>query len=149
MIAIGSDHAAFAFKAEIIRHLESKGLAYKDFGADGKVKSEYPEYAGLVARAVRSGECDRGLLFCGTGIGMSIAANKVRGVRAVVCMEAYGAELSRRHNDANVLCLGARVLGLELAKKIIDVWLDTAFEGGRHAERVDMIAQIEQEEGRE
>jgi ribose 5-phosphate isomerase B len=149
MIAIGSDHAAFEFKAEMIRHLESRGLEYKDFGADGIVKSEYPEYAKIVARAVQSGECDRGLLFCGTGIGMSIAANKVRGIRAAVCMESFSAELSRRHNDANILCLGARVLGPELAKRIIDVWLDTAFEGGRHKGRVDMISQIEEEEGRD
>ena len=149
MIAIGSDHAAFGFKMEILNYLVEKGYECKDFGADGKVRSEYPEYAKLVGRAIQSGECDRGLLFCGTGIGMSIAANKIRGIRATVCMEAYGAELSRRHNNANVLCLGARVLGIELAKKIVDVWLETEFEGGRHQARLDMITGIEKEEHRE
>ncbi|MHB1484352.1 MAG: ribose 5-phosphate isomerase B [Saccharofermentanales bacterium] len=148
MIAIGSDHAAFGFKMEILNYLTEKGYECKDFGADGKIKSEYPEYAKLVGKSIQTGECDRGLLFCGTGIGMNIAANKMRGIRAAVCMEAYCAELSRRHNDANVLCLGARVLGLELAKKIIDVWLETGFEGGRHQKRVDMIMEIETSEKR-
>ncbi len=148
MIAIGSDHAAYEFKLEIIRHLEKRGLEYKDFGSDGTGRTDYPKYAAMAARAVASGECDRGLLFCGTGIGMSIAANKVRGIRAAVCSEPFGAELSRRHNNANILCLGARVLGIELAERILDVWLDTAFEGGRHQGRVDMIAAMEEEEGR-
>ncbi len=148
MIAIGSDHAAYAFKMEILQYLQEKGYDCKDFGADGKVRSEYPQYAKLVSKSIQSGECDRGLLFCGTGIGMSIAANKVRGIRAVVCMESFGAELSRRHNNTNVLCLGARVLGIELAKKIVDVWLTTEFEGGRHQDRVDMITAIEDEEKR-
>jgi ribose 5-phosphate isomerase B len=148
MIAIGSDHAASSFKMEILNHLTAKGYECKDFGSDGQVRSEYPEYAKLVARSVQSGECDRGFLFCGTGIGMSIAANKVRGIRAAVCMESFGAELSRRHNNANILCLGARVLGIELAKKIVDVWLETEFEGGRHQGRIDMIAEIEKEEKR-
>ncbi len=148
MIAIGSDHAAYGFKMEILDYLTGKGYECKDCGADGKVRSEYPEYAKIVGRAIQSGECDRGLLFCGTGIGMSIAANKMRGIRAVVCMESFGAELSRRHNNANVLCLGARVLGIELAKKIVDVWLETGFEGGRHQARLDMITEIEKEEKR-
>lgn len=147
MIAIGSDHAAFGFKTEILNYLVEKGYECKDLGADGKVKSEYPEYAKLVCKTIQSGECDRGLLFCGTGIGMSIAANKMKGIRAVVCMESFGAELSRRHNNANVLCLGARVLGMELAKRIIDVWLETEFEGGRHQIRVDMISDIETQQG--
>jgi ribose 5-phosphate isomerase B len=146
MIAIGSDHAAYGFKMEIIKHLEEKGILCRDYGADGKVKSEYPEYAQIVAKAVQSGECEKGILFCGTGIGMSIAANKIEGIRAAVCMESFGAELSRMHNNANILCLGARMLGLELAKKIVDVWLSTEFQGGRHKERVDMIARIERGE---
>ncbi len=149
MIAIGSDHAAFAFKKEILEYLLEKGYECKDLGADGKVKSEYPEYAKLVGKSIQSGECDRGLLFCGTGIGMSITANKMKGIRAAVCMESFGAELSRRHNNTNVLCLGARVLGMELAKKIVDVWLCAEFEGGRHQMRVDMITEIEAEAGRE
>lgn len=148
MIAIGSDHAAFGFKMEILKYLTEKGYECKDFGADGKVKSEYPEYARLVGKSIQSGECERGLLFCGTGIGMNITVNKMRGIRAAVCMEAYCAELSRKHNDANVLCLGARVLGIELAKKIVDVWLETGFEGGRHQKRVDMIMEIEASEKR-
>jgi len=149
MIAIGSDHAAFAFRMEILNYLIEKGYECKDFGADCNVQSDYPAYAKIVAKAVQSGECDRGLLFCGTGIGMCISANKVKGIRAAVCMESYSAELSRRHNNANVLCLGARVLGIELAKRIVDVWLETEFEGGRHQKRVDMITAIETEEGRE
>jgi len=147
MIAIGSDHAAFGFKMEILNYIKEKGYECKDLGADGKVKSEYPEYAKLVCKTIQSGECDRGLLFCGTGIGMSIAANKMKGIRAVVCMESFGAELSRRHNNTNVLCLGARVLGMELAKRIVDVWLEAEFEGGRHQMRVDMITEIEKQEG--
>ena len=149
MIAIGSDHAAYEFKMDILNYLVEKGYECKDFGSDGAIKSEYPQYAKLVGKAIQSGECDRGLLFCGTGIGMSIAANKMKGIRAVVCMESFGAELSRRHNDTNVLCLGARVLGCGLARKIVDVWLETGFDGGRHQIRVDMITDIEKEEGRE
>jgi ribose 5-phosphate isomerase B len=147
MIAIGSDHAAYGFKMQILEHLIEKGIECKDFGADGKIKSEYPEYANIVSQAIVSGECDKGILFCGTGIGMSIAANKVKGIRAAVCMESFGAELSRRHNNANILCLGARMLGIELAKKIVDVWIETEFEGGRHQMRVDMISEIEEQEG--
>ena len=129
-----------------MNYIKEKGYECKDFGADGKVKSEYPEYAKLVCKSIQSGECDRGLLFCGTGIGMSIAANKMKGIRAVVCMESFCAELSRCHNNANVLCLGARVLGIELAKRIVDVWLETEFEGGRHQVRVDLITEIENQE---
>ena len=146
MIAVGCDHAAFTFKTELIEYLKEKGYEVKDFGSDGKVRSEYPEYAAMVCKSIQSGECEKGLLFCGTGIGMSIAANKHKGIRAAVCMEALGAELSRRHNDANVLCLGARMVGLELAKYIIDAWLKTEFEGGRHQGRVDMISAIEKSE---
>ena len=147
MIAIGSDHAAYEFKMAILNYLVEKGYECKDFGSDGNVRSDYPHYAKIVGKAIQSGECDRGLLFCGTGIGMSIAANKMKGIRAVVCMEAFGAELSRKHNNANVLCLGARVLGLGLAQRIIDVWLETGFDGGRHQTRVDMITEMENQEG--
>jgi ribose 5-phosphate isomerase B len=146
MIAIGCDHAAYSFKTEILQYLKDKGYEVKDFGSDGMAKSDYPEYARRVCRSIQAGECDRGLLFCGTGIGMSITANKFRGIRAAACMEALGAELSRRHNDANVLCLGARMIGPELAKRTVDVWLETDFEGGRHQNRVNLIALMENEE---
>ena len=144
MIAIGADHAAFQFKHEIVAYLASKGLEARDFGTNGPASVDYCDYAFQVAEAVSSGQCEKGLLFCGTGVGMAIAANKVKGVRAVVCGEPYSAKLSRQHNDANVLCLGARVVGIELAKMIIDTWLEASFEGGRHAGRVNKIVQYEQ-----
>ena len=148
MIAIGSDHAAYDFKIEIVNYLKEKGYECKDFGSEANVRADYPDYARLVAKSIQSGESDRGMLFCGTGIGMSIAANKVKGIRAAVCTEALSAELSRKHNNANILCLGARMTGIELAKRIVDVWLETEFEGGRHQTRVDIISSIEAEEGR-
>lgn len=143
MIAIGSDHAAFEFKEEIKKYLEEKGLQYKDYGCFSGERVDYPVYGEKVANAVAQGECERGLLFCGSGIGISIAANKVRGIRAVVCSEPYSAKLSRQHNDTNILAVGARVVGIELAKMIIDEWLKSEFEGDRHGERVKMISQIE------
>lgn len=145
MIAIGSDHAAYEFKEEIKQFLDEKGIAYKDFGTHSTDRADYPLFGEKVAQAVASGECEKGLLFCGTGVGISIAANKVRGIRAVVCSEPYSAKLSRLHNDTNILALGARVVGIELAKMIIEVWLETPFEGGRHGERVKMIGEIEAE----
>ncbi|NLY52743.1 MAG: ribose 5-phosphate isomerase B [Firmicutes bacterium] len=143
MLAIGSDHAAYEFKEAIKTYLDEKGIEYKDFGCFSNERTDYPMYGEKVAKAVASGECDKGILFCGTGVGMSLAANKVKGIRAVVCTDCYTAALSRRHNDANVLALGARVVGLDLAKMIIDTWLSAEFEGGRHAERVAMISDIE------
>jgi ribose 5-phosphate isomerase B len=143
MLAIGSDHAAFEFKEAIKAYLDERGIEYKDLGCFSNERTDYPTYGEKVAKAVAGGECDRGLLFCGTGVGMSLAANKVKGIRAVVCSDCYTAALSRRHNDANVLALGARVVGLDLAKMIIDTWLSTEFEGGRHADRVAMISDIE------
>ncbi len=143
MIAIGSDHAAYDFKLQILEFLKSKGYETLDMGSDGVKRSEYPQYAELVCKAIQEGRADRGLLFCGTGIGMSISANKFKGIRAAVCSESLGAELSRRHNDANVLCLGARMTGIELAKHIVEAWLVSDFEGGRHQGRVDLIGQIE------
>ncbi len=143
MIAIGSDHAAFEFKEEMKQFLDEKGIAYKDFGTHSTDRVDYPTYGEAVAKAVASGEFERGIIFCGTGVGISIAANKVRGIRAVVCSEPYSAKLSRLHNDTNILSLGARVVGTELAKMIIEVWLETPFEGGRHGERVKMIGKIE------
>jgi ribose 5-phosphate isomerase B len=139
MIAIGSDHAAYEFKEEIKKFLEEKGYEYKDFGTYSPERVDYPVFGEKVARAVASGECEKGLLFCGTGVGISIAANKVKGIRAVVCSEPYTAKLSREHNDTNILAVGARVVGIELAKMIIEIWLTTPFEGGRHAGRVEML----------
>ena len=143
MIAIGSDHGGFALKQEILQHLEAAGCACKDFGTYSEESCDYPVYGEAVARAVASGECERGILICGTGIGISISANKVKGVRAALCGDCYSAEMTRRHNDANILALGARVLGPGLALKIVDTFLSTEFEGGRHARRVAMIADIE------
>ena len=143
MIAIGSDHGGFALKQEIMRHLEAAGYAFKDFGTYSADSCDYPVYGEAVARAVASGEFERGILICGTGIGISISANKVKGVRAALCGDCYSAEMTRRHNDANILALGARVLGTGLALKIVDTFLATEFEGGRHARRVAMIHDIE------
>jgi ribose 5-phosphate isomerase B len=146
MLAIGSDHAAFDFKEEIKAYLDERGIKYNDFGCFSKERVDYPPIAEMVAKAVVSGHCEKGLLFCGTGVGMCISANKVNGIRAVVCSEPYSAKLSRQHNDTNILTLGSRVVGPELAKMIIDIWLDTPFDGGRHARRLDMIANIEKSE---
>ena len=143
MIAIGSDHGGVELKAEICELLKKLGLEYKDFGTYSKESTDYPIYGEAVCRAITSGECDRGILVCGTGIGMSMAANKVSGIRAALCGDCYSAELTRLHNDANVLCLGARVLGTGLALKIIETFLNTSFEGGRHAQRIGMFAGIE------
>lgn len=143
-IAIGSDHVAYRFKLEIEAHLKVHGIEFTDFGTDNEERTSYPIYAIKICRAVLSGKYDYGLLFCGTGIGMSLTANKIRGIRAVVCSEPYSAVLSRQHNNTNVLCLGARVVGIELAKMIIDQWLTASYEAGRHQERLDMIAKLEQ-----
>ncbi len=142
MIAIGSDHAAYGFKEEIKAYFQGLGHALKDFGTYSTEQVDYPHYGEAVARAVAEGVCERGLLFCGTGIGISISANKVSGIRAVVCSEPYSAKLSRLHNNTNILAVGARVVGIELAKMIIELWLETPFEGGRHQKRVEMIDRI-------
>ncbi len=142
-IAIGCDHGGFTLKQEIISYLKKKGYPYQDFGTYDTESCDYPVYGEKVARAVASGDCEKGLLFCGTGVGISLAANRVQGIRAVVCSEPYSAEMSRRHNDANVLCLGGRVIGPGLAEQIVDVWLHTEFEGGRHERRVRMLDSIE------
>jgi len=143
MIAIGSDHAAFAFKEEIKAWLFERGYQIMDFGTFGLERVDYCDFGFAVAEAVARGECDLGLLFCGTGVGISISANKVHGIRAVVCSEPYSAKLSREHNNTNILALGCRVVGIELAKMIVDIWLNTAFEGGRHANRIAKIAAYE------
>ncbi|MCD6557707.1 MAG: ribose 5-phosphate isomerase B [Candidatus Aenigmarchaeota archaeon] len=142
MIALGSDHAGFGLKEKIKQYLEKKGLEIKDYGCFSEESVDYPDYAEKVARAVSSNEAEKGILICGTGIGMSIAANKVSGIRAAVCWDEKSAEMSRRHNDANILCIGARLIDQELALKIVDIWLSTDFDGGRHVKRVKKINAI-------
>ncbi len=144
MIAIGSDHGGFDLKQEIMKHLEERGLEYKDFGTYTAESCDYPLFGEAAARAVSSGECDKGILICGTGIGISLAANKIHGIRCAPCTDCYCAEFTRRHNDANMLSLGARVVGSGLALKILDTFLNTDFEGGRHARRVELISKIEE-----
>lgn len=142
MIALGSDQAGYELKQEIKKHLEERGLSYKDYGSYDPEPVDYPVYGKKVGRAVADGECDRGILICGTGIGISIAANKIKGVRAAVCSDCFSAEATRLHNDANVLALGARVVGTGLAIKIIDTFLETQFSRiDRHKRRVDMIEE--------
>lgn len=143
MYAIGNDHTGVALKELIKKHLEEKGEAVKDFGTESTTASNYPEIAETVANAVASGECERAILICGTGLGMSIAANKVNGIRAVCCSEPFSAKMAKEHNNANVLCFGARVIGTEMAKMLVDAWYDTEFQGGRHQARVDMMMDIE------
>ena len=143
MIALGCDHGGFALKQEIMKHLEEKGLEYKDYGTYTEDSCDYPVYGEAVGRAVASGECERGILCCGTGIGISIAANKVKGIRCCACSDCYSAEMSRVHNDANMLALGARVVGTELGRMIAQTFLTSEFEGGRHQRRIDQIAAIE------
>ncbi|MDD3261785.1 MAG: ribose 5-phosphate isomerase B [Oscillospiraceae bacterium] len=143
MLAIGSDHGGFQLKEEIKKYLEKQGIAYRDFGTDSEKSVDYPLYAAKVAHSVADGTCDRGILCCGTGIGVSIAANKVHGVRAAVVTEAKSTKLCRQHNNCNCLCLGGRVLTVEKALELVQIYLDTPFEGGRHQRRIDEIAQIE------
>lgn len=149
MIAVASDHAALEMKAAVKELLDEMGLSYRDFGTDTEKSCDYPVFGARAAHAVASGECDRGIVICGTGIGMMLAANKVDGIRCVVCSEPYSAEMSRRHNDANMLAFGARVVGVELAKMIVRTWLTTPFEGGRHQRRVDMLSALERGEALE
>ena len=146
MIGIGSDHGGYELKEYIKQHLDEQGIPYKDFGTDSPASCDYPIYAEAVARAVVSGEVEKGILICGTGIGIGIAANKVQGIRAALCGDCYSAEYTRRHNDANILTMGARVTGSGLACKIVDTFLNTEFEGGRHAKRIALIAEIEEKE---
>jgi len=144
-IAIGSDHAGFELKAYIKRILEAKGYVLIDAGPDTDDSVDYPDYGFKVANLVSGGGVDKGILICGTGIGMSVAANKVKGIRASLAFDMYTAMQSRKHLDANILVLGARVTGLGVAEAIVNVWLDTPFEGGRHEERIAKIAQFEME----
>jgi len=142
-IAIGNDHAAVAMKNHIVKYLEDKGYEMVNFGTDTSDSCDYPVYGEKVARAVASGECELGILICGTGIGISLAANKVKGIRAAVCSESYSARLTRQHNNANIIAFGARVVGEAVAEEIVDEFLNAKYEGGRHQRRVDMISEIE------
>lgn len=142
-IAIGSDHAGYDAKEHVKRAAAALGHDVEDVGTHGTASVDYPDYAVRVARLVAAGEADAGILVCGSGIGMSITANKVRGVRAAVCTDPYSAKLAREHNDANVLCLGARVTGSGLMEEIVRTFLRAGFEGGRHAKRVEKIHHIE------
>jgi ribose 5-phosphate isomerase B len=144
MIALANDHAGVDFKQNIIAVFEELKLSWKDLGTSSKERTDYPLWAYRAAKLVASGECDRGILICGTGIGMMLSANKVQGIRCAVCGDCFSAQMSRAHNNANMLALGARVTGPDLAKMITQVWLETPFEGERHQRRVDLIMSIEQ-----
>lgn len=143
MIAIGCDHGGYRYKLEVIKFLEKNGYEYTDYGTDSEESCDYPVFAEKVCRAVQSGEAEKGILICGTGIGMSMCANKMKGIRAAVCGDHFSAEFTRRHNDANVLCMGARTIGVGVALQITDIFLTTEFEGGRHQKRVDMMMALE------
>lgn len=142
MIAIGGDHASLELKAEIMKHLDERGLAYKDYGTYTADSCDYPDFAKKVCRAILAGECDKGILICGTGIGISITANRFKGIRAALCTDCFCAKATREHNDSNVLAMGARVVGTGLALQILDTWLDTPFsEGERHKARIAKMDQ--------
>ena len=143
MLALGSDHAGFPLKVEIMKYLDSIGVVYQDFGCYSAERYDYAIAAQKACDAVVSGKCEIALLLCGTGIGISMAANKVKGIRAAACSDYFSAKYTRAHNDANCLCLGARVVGAGLAEELVDVFLHTEFEGGRHQTRIDQIADIE------
>ncbi len=142
MIALGNDHTGYALKKAIMEYLDSQGIEYKDFGCGDVQASNYPDYAKAVGRAIQKGECDKGILICGTGIGISIAANKMKGIRAALCHDCFSAEATRFHNDANVLCMGARVIGMGHALKIVETYLNTPFsEDERHIKRIKMLEE--------
>ncbi|MGN1418933.1 MAG: ribose 5-phosphate isomerase B [Acutalibacteraceae bacterium] len=143
MIALGADHGGFELKEAIKKHLEEKGIAYKDFGTFSTESVDYAKIAYKTCQSVVSGESEKAILCCGTGIGISMAANKVKGIRAACCSDYFSAKYTRLHNDANALCLGGRVVGAGLALELVDVFLETEFEGGRHQRRVDQISAIE------
>ena len=141
-IAIASDHAGYELKEELVRFLTERGYVIENLGTYDTEPVDYPEYGHKVALMVSEGECERGILICGSGVGMAMVANKVKGVRAACCSEPISARMSRAHNDSNVLTLGARLIGVLMAKEIVEAWLNTEFEGGRHQRRVDMINKI-------
>ena len=145
MIALASDHGAYALKEALKKLLDEKGLTYKDFGTDSTASCDYPDFAGPAALAVASGECDRGIVCCTTGIGVSITANKVRGIRCALVSDLMSARLTREHNDTNMLAIGAGVTGEMLALKIAETWLETPFAGGRHLRRVEKMMSYEEQ----
>ena len=142
-IGIGSDHGGYELKGHIIAFLEEENIDYIDYGTNSNESVDYPDYGRKVGEAIVAGEVERGIVICGTGIGISIAANKVKGIRCALCGDTYSARMSMEHNNSNALALGGRVLGRDLAKEIVSVWLKSEFEGGRHARRVDKISEIE------
>ena len=142
-IGIGSDHGGFALKEELKAFMEEKGLEIVDFGTNNTESVDYPDYGEAVAKAVANNEVDRGVVICGTGIGISLAANKVKGIRCALCGDVYSAKMSRAHNNANMIALGGRVVGVDLAKEILDAYLNSEFQAGRHERRVDKISEIE------
>ena len=144
MLAIGCDHGGFELKNHIKEHLENRGIKFKDFGTFDEASCDYPDIAQAVCESIKNGESDKGILVCGTGIGMSISANKVKGIRAAHVTDVYSAKMTKMHNNANVICLGGRITGRELAFMIVDTWLDTEFAGGRHQARIDKISAQEQ-----
>ncbi len=144
-LAIGSDHGGYALKEKIKDYLLNNGYNVEDFGCFSEESTDYPDYALKVAEAVSCGEFDAGILICGTGIGISIAANKVKGIRAALCHDGLTARLAKQHNNANILCMGGRTTGIETAKDIVDNWLNSEFEGGRHLRRINKITDIEKE----
>ena len=146
MISIASDHGGYRLKEHIKAYLTAKGLSVLDCGCDSEESCDYPIFGKAAAQAVADGRCDRGIVICTTGIGISITANKVKGIRCALCGDPLSAELTRRHNNANMLAMGAGIVGPNLAERIVDVFLDTQFEGGRHARRVGEIMEIEKEQ---
>lgn len=142
-LALGCDHGGYPLMQEVKKHLEEKGIEYTDFGTYSEESCDYPDFAEKAADAVKSGACNFGILVCGTGIGISIAANKIHGIRAALCSDSYSAEMTRRHNNANMLAMGARVIGAGQALKIVDTFLSTDFEGGRHERRIQKITELE------
>ena len=143
MLVIASDHGGFALKQELMEHLRARGVEFEDIGTYSEESCDYPVYAEKAARGVAEGKYEKGILVCGTGIGMSLAANKIKGIRCALLSDCFSAEMCRAHNDANMIALGGRVLGPELAKRIVDLFLDTEFLGGRHANRVAMVMALE------
>ena len=142
-LALGCDHGGFPLMKEVKAHLNKLGIEYTDYGTYSEESCDYPVFAEKVANAIVGGECDKGILICGTGLGITISANKIHGIRAALCTDCFMAEMSRAHNNANILGMGARVIGPGLALKIVDTFLNTEFLGGRHAKRVDMMMALE------
>ena len=144
MIALGSDHGGYDLKERVKAYLDQEKIPYKDFGTDSTESCDYPVFGKAAAEAVASGQCEKGIVICTTGIGISITANKVKGIRCALCADSLSAEMTRRHNDANMLAMGAGIVGPNLAERIVDTFLNTEFEGGRHQRRVDLISAMEE-----